>query len=93
MLSECSFAFLVMTGDDEHSDGRRHVRENVIHEIGLFQGQLGFHRAVILLEDGCEESSNIHGLLQIRFPKEDLLARAEDIRRVLKREGVLPGTA
>jgi predicted nucleotide-binding protein len=38
---------------------------NVIHEAGLFQGRLGFERAIILLEDGCEEFSNIQGYGQI----------------------------
>jgi predicted nucleotide-binding protein len=40
MLKQASFAFLVMTGEDEHADGRAHARENVIHEAGLFQGKL-----------------------------------------------------
>jgi len=31
----------------------------------LFQGRLEFHRAIILLEEGCSEFSNIVGLNQI----------------------------
>ena len=27
-----------MTAEDEHADGTKHARENVIHEVGLFQG-------------------------------------------------------
>jgi predicted nucleotide-binding protein len=42
---------------------------NVIHEVGLFQGRLGFKRAIVLLEEGCKEFSNIQGLGQIRYPK------------------------
>ena len=52
MLSNSSFAFLVMTAEDEHTDLSRHARPNVIHEVGLFQGRLGSRRAVILLEEG-----------------------------------------
>lgn len=89
MLNESSFAFLIMTAEDEHGDKTFHARENVIHEIGLFQGRLGFSKAIVLLEEGCEEFSNIHGLTQIRFPKEDILAKSEELRRVLEREGVL----
>ena len=37
-------------GEDEHKDGSVHPRENVIHEAGLFQGRLGFPRAIVLLE-------------------------------------------
>lgn len=50
MLNSAVFAFLVMTGEDEHSDKTTHARENVIHEVGLFQGALGFRRAIVLLE-------------------------------------------
>jgi predicted nucleotide-binding protein len=34
----------------------------VIHEAGLFQGKLGFARAIVLLEQDCNEFSNIAGL-------------------------------
>lgn len=89
MLAESCFAFLVMTGDDTHRDGTAHARENVVHEIGLCQGKLGRKRAIVLLEEGCTEFSNIAGLLQLRFTRGQLLAISEDIRRVLEREGVL----
>jgi len=89
MMTTACFAFLVLTGEDDHGDARIHARENVIHEAGLFQGLLGFEKAIVLLEEGCCEFSNIHGLVQIRFPKGGILARSEDIRRVLLRENVL----
>jgi predicted nucleotide-binding protein len=89
MLDSASFAFLVMTAEDEHADGSKHARENVIHEIGLFQGRLGFNRAIVLLEEGCAEFSNIFGLNQIRFPKHNIRAVSEEIRRVLEREKIL----
>jgi predicted nucleotide-binding protein len=90
MLDAAAFAFLVLTGEDQHADGAHHARENVIHEAGLFQGRLGFRRAIILLEDGCIEFSNIYGLGQIRFPKGNIMAKSEEIREVLEREGLLP---
>jgi len=40
-----------------------------VHELGLFQGRLGFHRAIILLEQGTKDFSNIDGTQQLRFPK------------------------
>ncbi|QSQ19314.1 nucleotide-binding protein [Pyxidicoccus parkwayensis] len=89
MLDSAVFAFLVMTAEDEHADNILHARENVIHEVGLFQGRLGFRRAIVLLEEGCKEFSNIQGLGQIRFTKGSLKAKSEEIRQVLKREGVL----
>jgi predicted nucleotide-binding protein len=87
MLNAAAFAFLVMTAEDELSDGKLHARLNVVHEAGLFHGRLGFKKAIILLEEGCEEFSNIHGLGQIRFPKMNISAKFEDIRAVLEREG------
>ena len=62
MLEVCGMAFLIMTGEDEQADGTLRARENVIHEAGLFQGKVDFERAIILLEEGCQEFSNIEGL-------------------------------
>jgi len=90
MLDRAAFSFLIMTAEDEQVDGKMRARENVVHEVGLFQGRLGFGRAIILLEEGCEEFSNVHGLGQIRFPKGNIGAKFEEIRRVLEREGMLP---
>jgi predicted nucleotide-binding protein len=89
MLRQSTFAFLVMTSEDVHADGSEHARENVVHEAGLFQGRLGFRRAIVLLEDSCAEFSNIAGLGQIRFPKSKVSAKFEEVRRVLEREGIL----
>lgn len=93
MLESASFAFLVMTAEHEHEDSTLHARENVIHEIGLFQGRLGFRRAIVLLEEGCQEFSNITGVGQIRFPKGNIKAAFEDIRLVLEREEILSGNS
>lgn len=89
MLDEAAFAFLVMTAEDEQKDGKMLARMNVVHEVGLFQGRLGFKKAIILLEDGCEEFSNIYGLGQVRFPKDNIGSVFEEIRLVLEREGLL----
>jgi predicted nucleotide-binding protein len=89
MLDAAAIALIVMTAEDEQVDGTMRARENVIHEAGLFQGRLGFTRAIVLLEEGCEEFSNIHGLGQIRFPKGNIRAVFEEVRQVLEREGLL----
>jgi predicted nucleotide-binding protein len=60
MLQNAGFAFLIMTAEDEYVDQTLHARENVIHEIGLFQGKLGFRKAIVLLEEGCQEFSRSH---------------------------------
>ena len=89
MLDAAACAFLIMTAEDEQADGKIHARMNVIHEAGLFQGRLGFTKAIVLLEDGCEEFTNIQGLGQIRFPAGNISAVFEQIRQVLEREGLL----
>lgn len=89
MLDAAAVAFLVMTAEDEMADGGLQARMNVVHEAGLFQGRLGFTKAIILLEEGCQEFSNIQGLGQIRFPPGNISAAFEEIRRVLEREGLI----
>ena len=89
MMDAAAIAFLVMTGEDEQLDNQLHARMNVVHEAGLFQGRLGFNRAIVLLEEGCDEFSNIAGLGQIRFSRGNIRAAYEEIREVLEREGVL----
>ena len=89
MLDSAAIAFLILTAEDETADGKYQARMNVIHEVGLFQGRLGFTRAIVLLEQGCEEFSNIQGLGQIRFPKGNIAAAFEEIRLVLEREGII----
>lgn len=92
MLDAAAFAFLVMTAEDDQADGSQHARQNVVHEAGLFQGRLGFTRAVVLLEAGCEPFSNIDGLGQIRFPANRIQSAFEEVRLVLEREGLIdPG--
>lgn len=90
MLDNCGFAFLVFTGEDSHGDKTRHARENAIHEAGLFQSRLGWQKAIILLEDGCETFSNIDGLTQIRFPRGQIAKKFTKVRDVLVREALIP---
>jgi len=86
MLSKSSFALLVLTGEDRDEKGNLRARQNVIHELGLFQGKLGFARAIIILEEETEECSNIHGIHQIRYGKENIKETYGEILATLKRE-------
>lgn len=89
LLDQAGFAFLVMTAEDEQADGSKRARENVVHEAGLFQGRLTFRKAIVVVEEGCAEFSNIHGLGQIHFPKGKIQACFEDVRQVLEREKIV----
>jgi len=86
MLEKSSFAVLVMTGEDETAAGELYPRQNVVHEAGLFQGRLGFSRAIVLLEEGTEEFSNIHGIEQIRFSRGNIKETYGEVLATLRRE-------
>jgi hypothetical protein len=86
MLSSSNFALLVFTGEDTDKKNELHARENVIHELGLFQGKLGWQRAIILLEEGVKEVSNIDGIEQIRFKKSNIKETFGDVIATIKRE-------
>jgi predicted nucleotide-binding protein len=86
MLKKASFALLVLTAEDEQADGSMRARQNVIHEAGLFQGKLGFSRAILLLEQGCDEFSNVQGVQQIRFSKGNIRETFGDVLGALSRE-------
>jgi hypothetical protein len=65
--NQCSHAVIVMTGDDSMRKGAHRVRENVMHEIGYFQGRLGLNRVVLLREDGVSMPSNLGGIVYLSF--------------------------
>jgi predicted nucleotide-binding protein len=81
-----NFALLVMTAEDEQADGSFRARQNVIHEIGLFQGKLGFCRAIVLMEEGVEEFSNIFGIQQFRYSKDNIKETFGEIVATIRRE-------
>jgi predicted nucleotide-binding protein len=89
MLDNAAIAFIILTAEDEQVDGKMHARMNAVHEAGLFQGRLGFEKAILMLEKGCEKFSNVQGLGQIRFPPGNISAVFEEIRRVLEREQLI----
>jgi predicted nucleotide-binding protein len=86
LLVKGSFALLVLTAEDEMSTGEVRARQNVIHELGLFQGKLGFPRAIAVVEEGVEMLSNLDGVQQIRFGKDNIAETYGDVIATLRRE-------
>jgi hypothetical protein len=86
MLDQATFALLLLTAEDEGTAGGKRARQNVVHEAGLFQGRLGFKRAVLLMQEGIEEFSNVAGLQHIPFSGQNVEQTFYELRRVLKRE-------
>ncbi|MGJ0204631.1 nucleotide-binding protein [Leucobacter sp. gxy201] len=83
-LDKSNFAFIVMTGEDTQGDGGTRARQNVVHEAGLFQGRLGFDRAIILMEEGTENFSNVDGLQYIPFSKGNIREAYGDAAAAVK---------
>lgn len=81
--SRCGYAVIVMTGDDIVGEEVR-ARENVMHEIGFFQGKYGLQNVTLLHEEGVNIPSNIHGLVYIPFPKDTVEATFGALTRELK---------
>lgn len=89
MLEAASFAVIVLTADDEVEDGFR-ARQNVVHEVGLFQGRLGFRRVALLRQSEVAEWSNLHGLQELRFIGQDIKDKFYGLSKMLEREGLVP---
>lgn len=86
MAEKSSFALLVMTGEDLQDTGELRARQNVIHEAGIFQGRLGFSRAIILLEEDVVPFSNVDGVQYIAFSKGRIKETYGDVLATLRRE-------
>lgn len=74
---------IVVTGDDLDDEGEPHMRENVMHEIGFFQGRYGFDRVCLLREEGVTIPSNLSGFLYEGFPKGDIHTALIGLQREL----------
>lgn len=81
--SRCNSAVIVMTGDDVAGEDESRVRENVMHEIGFFQGRYGRNFVVLLHEDGVNVPTNLAGVAYIPYPKGTIEAGFHVLRREL----------
>lgn len=86
LLVNSSFALLVLTAEDETSTGQMRARQNVVHELGLFQGKLGFSRAIAVVEKGTELMSNLDGVQQLQFSSGSIAEVYGDVIATLRRE-------
>jgi predicted nucleotide-binding protein len=82
--ARCDSAVIVMTGDDVLNEDESRVRENVMHEIGFFQGRYGRNFVILLHEDGVNIPTNLSGVAYIPFPKGDIAAGFHVLQRELK---------
>jgi predicted nucleotide-binding protein len=82
--SRCESAVIVMTGDDVANEDEARVRENVMHEIGFFQGRYGRSFVILLHEEGVNVPTNLAGVAYVPFPKGNIEAGFYVLQRELK---------
>ncbi|WP_242644956.1 PfkB family carbohydrate kinase [Streptomyces laculatispora] len=86
-MQRCSFAICVLTAEDTTGDGHLVARQNVIHEIGLFQGHCGFDRVLVLAEEGCESVPAVAAPYTITFPRNAIDKTFWHLDRALRTHG------
>jgi predicted nucleotide-binding protein len=89
MLNQATFAVLVLTAEDQTEEGGKRARQNVIHEAGLFQGRLGFDKAILLVQRGLEGFTNVDGLQYIPFSDDNIEETFYQLQRAMKQKGTI----
>ncbi|MGW1710427.1 TIR domain-containing protein [Streptomyces sp. NPDC002206] len=77
----------VLTAEDTTDEGHRVARQNVIHEIGLFQGRHGFDRVLVLAEDGCATLPETADARTATFPHHAIDKAFWSLDQALRRSG------
>jgi hypothetical protein len=91
---KCSFAFVLLTPDDEvapgtaPSEAKWRARQNVILELGWFMGTLGRQNVVLIHNGPLEIPSDILGIVYLPFDK-SILEVSEKIRQRLEGASIL----
>jgi predicted nucleotide-binding protein len=84
------YAVLILTGDDvmAEADSKR-ARQNVIQELGWFQGVIGRKRTAILLQNGVEIASNVAGVVYLGFSENSVEMTFEGLRQEFEDAGLM----
>jgi sugar/nucleoside kinase (ribokinase family) len=82
LLERCGFAVCVLTAEDLSADGQWRARQNVVHEVGLFQGRYGFDRVILLVEEGVEEVPRTAAPFTVTFPRNGIDTVFWQLRRM-----------
>lgn len=88
-LDNCNFAIILMTAEDTVNENDIRARQNVLHEIGLFQGRLGFTKVAILKQSGVQSFSNIDGLQYISFEGNKIEQAFHSLDEYLKKAQII----
>lgn len=89
-LERCSVAICVLTAEDLTGDGKRRARQNVVHEVGLFQGRHGFDRVLVLAEDGCDFVPQAAAPFTISYPHNAIGRTFYQLEEMIRSQGFRP---
>ena len=81
----------LLTKDDEQKDDAARARQNVIHELGFFQGKYGRKNVVLLAERGVELFSNISGIVRIDLEPAHFESVFDPLRREIESSSLSTG--
>lgn len=83
------YAVLILTADAVTAEGEARARQNVIQELGWFQGVLGRNCTAILCQKDVELFSNIGGVVYLEFTGNEVDSVFEGLRKELEEAGLL----
>ncbi|MFI7006831.1 PfkB family carbohydrate kinase [Streptomyces sp. NPDC050145] len=86
-MDRCSFAVCVLTAEDATGDGQLVARQNVVHEIGLFQGYRGVDRVLVLVEEGCDSAPAAAADFTVTFPRHAIGQALWPLQQALQNNG------
>lgn len=78
--ADVGFALVLMTPDDELSNGQKRARQNVILELGFFLGALGPDKVAAIVKGDLERPSDFDGVLYIPFDAGWKIAIAKELQ-------------
>jgi sugar/nucleoside kinase (ribokinase family) len=84
LLERCGFAVCVLTAEDMSPDGQWRARQNVVHEVGLFQGRYGFDRVILLVEEGIRSVPRTAEPFTVTFPRNGIDTAFWRLRRMFQ---------
>ena len=87
------YAVLILTGDDRTENGESRARQNVIQELGWFQGVLGRNRTAILQQSGVAVASNLSGIVYLEFHDDSVESAFDALRREFETAGLIAPSA
>jgi hypothetical protein len=89
VLSQINRRFVLVPVLRGTSGVPEYVTDLYAHEIGLFQGRLGFEKVVVVRHQDCESFSNISGINEIQYESDGFQTVFEKLRHIAVREGLL----